>query len=85
MVEDARFWWISGVAWFCVLSAIVIHNIDWAPKCEPGAVIVGCSPEGLTAGQLDNVEYGCWTCDPPDVQVRGGRDRHLPDRLDGSQ
>ena len=32
-----------------------------------------------------HVEYGCWACDPPDVKVRGGRDRHLPDRLDGSQ
>jgi len=32
-----------------------------------------------------HVEYGCWECDPPDVKVRGGRDRHLPDRLDGSQ
>ena len=32
-----------------------------------------------------HVEYGCWQCDPPEVRVRGGRDRHLPDRLDGSQ
>ena len=32
-----------------------------------------------------HVEYGCWRCDPPEVKVRGGRDRHLPDRLDGSQ
>ena len=32
-----------------------------------------------------HVEYGCWACDPPEVRIRGGRDHHLPDRLDGSQ
>jgi hypothetical protein len=32
-----------------------------------------------------HVEYGCFSCDPPEVRVRGGRAHHLPDRLDGSQ
>ena len=32
-----------------------------------------------------HVEYGCHTCDPVEVKVRGGRTTHLPDRLGGSE
>jgi hypothetical protein len=35
--------------------------------------------------QAVHVEYGCHTCDPLEVKVRGGRPTHLPERLDGSQ
>jgi len=58
VLQDARFWWITGIALFSALGAYVVHNIDWASKCTLD-VLTNCSPTGLTEGQQDNVQYAC--------------------------
>lgn len=73
-------------------------NVTWArdprPKCEQCGgddlyhvpqVILEKSRGTQMSVQGIHVEYGCWACNPPEVKVRGGRQHHLPDRLDGSQ
>jgi len=48
-------------------------------------VIVEKSRGSQMSIQGIHVEYGCHSCEPRDVRVRGGRPTHLPDRLGGSQ